>query len=399
MSPEQAMGELVDARSDIFSLGIVLYQLLTGARPFVDSSSSIGEVFRKLCEEAPTAPQEINPSVPSSLAEVVLKSLAKQPEQRFQTVDEFMSSLIESNPRKTLSRPRLSLKRREKENEKSPVAFTNGFHFSDIFGELSGGAAGNAEEISPPTEETSSARSSELKDASERTLEDVRQSYRVTDERIRDGAQQMNLEDVTLQSGARDSDPTASGLLPYRPTPSTRREELTQYPSAIAWLRVYDSAHAQREFRLAGKVTIGRSGFPLPSLEAAEIEREIVISDPLVSRQHACISLENNHFYITDMGSWHGTFVNGEQIQKHELGHGDEITVGGTLIVFTQSLLPGTLAEAKGVTPEVLAEANKLGVSPGILAEAKRIQKSEAKRLQEFSTIWDQLTSSARYVR
>lgn len=91
MSPEQVLGKPVDARSDVFSLGLVCYELLTGRRPF--SAGSVAESFRNIVQNAPVPPQEITPSVPRVIGEIVMKSLAKEPDQRFQTVDDFLGEL------------------------------------------------------------------------------------------------------------------------------------------------------------------------------------------------------------------------------------------------------------------------------------------------------------------
>lgn len=97
MSPEQVLGKPVDARSDIFSLGVVFYELLTGRKPF--SADSTAKLFSKIVEEEPASPRQIDPSVPASINEIVLKSLAKEPGQRFQTADHFLRTLAGSNPR------------------------------------------------------------------------------------------------------------------------------------------------------------------------------------------------------------------------------------------------------------------------------------------------------------
>ena len=79
MSPEQVMGKPVDGRSDIFSLGVVFYELLTGRKPF--SAESTAKLFSKVVEEEPASPRQLDPSVPASINETVLKSLAKEPGQ------------------------------------------------------------------------------------------------------------------------------------------------------------------------------------------------------------------------------------------------------------------------------------------------------------------------------
>ncbi len=97
MSPEQVMGKPVDGRSDIFSLGVVFYELLTGRKPF--SAESTAKLFSKIVEEEPASPRQLDPSVPASINETVLKSLAKEPGQRFQTADHFLRALAGSDPR------------------------------------------------------------------------------------------------------------------------------------------------------------------------------------------------------------------------------------------------------------------------------------------------------------
>jgi serine/threonine protein kinase len=97
MSPEQVMGKPVDARSDIFSLGVVFYELLTGRKPF--SGESAAELFRNIVKEVPKSPRQIDSSIPISISEIVLKSLAKEPSQRFQTADSFVGALAGANLR------------------------------------------------------------------------------------------------------------------------------------------------------------------------------------------------------------------------------------------------------------------------------------------------------------
>jgi Protein kinase domain len=91
MSPEQAEGKLVDARSDLFSLGSVLYAMCTGRPPF-RAGTSIA-VLKRLCEETPTPIRETNPEIPDWLVAVVAKLHAKDPASRFQSAAEVASVL------------------------------------------------------------------------------------------------------------------------------------------------------------------------------------------------------------------------------------------------------------------------------------------------------------------
>jgi predicted Ser/Thr protein kinase/tetratricopeptide (TPR) repeat protein len=91
MSPEQITGKPVDARSDIFSTGVVLYELLTGQRPF--PGANITEVTHKIVHEACPIPSTARLGLPPAFNPIVLKCLAKLPEQRFQSAAELAEVL------------------------------------------------------------------------------------------------------------------------------------------------------------------------------------------------------------------------------------------------------------------------------------------------------------------
>ena len=92
MSPEQVKGSsTLDARSDLYSLGVTLYECVTGSRPFEGDSDFA--VLSAQCNEAPVPPQQKKAAVPMELNQAILKSLAKDPADRFQTAAEFREAL------------------------------------------------------------------------------------------------------------------------------------------------------------------------------------------------------------------------------------------------------------------------------------------------------------------
>jgi len=93
-SPEQARGETVDLRSDLYSTGVLLYEMLTGRPPFT-GETAVSVAYQHVSEVAPT-PSTINPNISSAIDSVVMKALAKDRVARFQSASEFRTALIAS---------------------------------------------------------------------------------------------------------------------------------------------------------------------------------------------------------------------------------------------------------------------------------------------------------------
>jgi eukaryotic-like serine/threonine-protein kinase len=91
MSPEQVKGRPVDGRSDIFSLGVLLYEILTGEKPF--PGQSITTVIYKIVNEDPIPPRTLNPSIHPGLSDIVMRALTKEPEVRYQSCRELLEDL------------------------------------------------------------------------------------------------------------------------------------------------------------------------------------------------------------------------------------------------------------------------------------------------------------------
>jgi serine/threonine protein kinase len=93
MSPEQVQGKKVDIRSDIYSLGVTFYQMLTGVNPYNGLTTEY-EVYSRIVKDDLPPPQDIYPGIPDYFLAILKKALAKQPEDRFQTCDDFLNAFV-----------------------------------------------------------------------------------------------------------------------------------------------------------------------------------------------------------------------------------------------------------------------------------------------------------------
>lgn len=98
ISPEQAKGDITDAKADLYSVGIMMYEMLTGRLPF-DSDSAVSIAIKQISDN-PTRPREIVPDIPEALEEITLKAMAKNPNTRYQSASQMLRDIddFKKNP-------------------------------------------------------------------------------------------------------------------------------------------------------------------------------------------------------------------------------------------------------------------------------------------------------------
>ncbi len=96
MSPEQIKGKAIDGRADIFSLGVMLYEMTTGQKPF--QAQDVATVLYRILNQEPEPPRKLNPSIPQGVSSTIMKALAKSPHLRYESCREFLDDLKNYRP-------------------------------------------------------------------------------------------------------------------------------------------------------------------------------------------------------------------------------------------------------------------------------------------------------------
>lgn len=103
MSPEQVRGEAIDARSNLFSLGVIMYEMMTGRKAF--DGHDAGEIKRHVLEVAVNPPHQVNRKIHSALSDIIVKALAKNPAERYQTGQDLVTDLEKYRQSSTVAKP------------------------------------------------------------------------------------------------------------------------------------------------------------------------------------------------------------------------------------------------------------------------------------------------------
>lgn len=448
MSPEQASGKPVDARSDTFSLGVTLYEALTGRQPF--TGDSIAEVLGRLVGQAPPPLRRFTPSLPPRIEQIVLKSLEKSPDQRYQAVDEFIAALTEArvpllamhsppflgrasgNPQVCDGRPAggidtvsmpAELQCRSAPSAPAPLTVRRSFgtrlvwvlvvalciatavFFVGKWAILTHAPAPSLSHSASPVASPQGRGGLSLEHLTAFAILALGTALALwmwrSAHRKRRAAVASNTSSTkpltSDQQGQATSGtvkaPPSSGTAPrgsklygtrsypldeiqHAPTdevqpytsPGAAAEVLKPEVSSTARLVIANGPMRGRQFRLKDNFTIGSAS-----------DCDLVLSDDAVAGCSAKICLENDAYYLYQLGERTDTLVvvNDVGAQRQDLRDRDEIQIGKTIMLFIQQ---------EGVKVAAFSDLS----TDNLTVEAKR-------RLLEFDSVWRRLTDSVRH--
>jgi serine/threonine protein kinase len=320
MAPEQLRGEPIGAAADIFSVGVVLYQMLTGRVPF--KGDSLVSVMYRITHEDPPAPSTLAPALPGALDRVVARALAKQPAQRYASAQEFAQALRDAvQPGFAAD---ASGAPRPAAADRGVARMAQALHPGALFARW--GAAWRR-----ATSRTD--RGADQRDAADVTV------IRLPVPAPADGPAEPRPGEATVVATAAAA-PVAASTPPTVPL-ADRTMLLPAGASALQQPTPRPSVQlvvtASADARMVGRV------FPIDN-ERFELGRgadvDLAIPDHLCSRRHAVIEATGAGFVLRDVSSSNGTVLNGRLIDRgtaQPLLFGAAIRIGDTVLTFTHA--------------------------------------------------------------
>lgn len=298
MAPEQALEARADARSDLFSLGSLLYELLTGQRAF--AGRGVSEILMRLAYEQPAAPSLAVPGLPPAIDAVVARALEKDPSRRYPGATAFaedLDDLLSGRPPRHASAQR-----------------------------------------APAKPSTSPAHAP-------KSAAPAKPATRLAPTPQRDVPTQPAIVAGSQPRAAPGPRPPAAAAPPRQPQPTARATSSTPPPGAEQ-TRVAGSGGETLAFPPGKRVSLAflsgpRSGdvyvLEHPSVligrEGGGAGAGIELADSQVSRAHAVFECHGSRFIVRDLESTNGTFVDGQRIREHELENHGEFQVGATRLM------------------------------------------------------------------
>src|SRR5215469_10496473 len=299
MSPEQGTGQPVDRRSDIYSLGIVLYHALTGRVPFT-ADSPLSITVKHLNDPIPVENLRAK-GVPQPVEQVLLKMTAKVPVDRYQTTDELIEALTSALTASQLTLPRWRTGLKPMDTSRQAV-------------EMPGAGASPLSNI----DGVSGLVSQPLAPVSQPSIANLRQQQMVTVACFRCGSANQSDRLFCTSCGYELSDKWASADRYLAPNGRP----------LLARLSLQNGQMAGRSYLFHQVVTtIGRTN-----------GNDLIISGRTVSRRHARLWFDGGRWFLEDMQSANGTLVNNMRLHPNQavpLNDGDIINFGDEIVVFS----------------------------------------------------------------
>ncbi|HVE85829.1 MAG TPA: protein kinase [Myxococcales bacterium] len=343
MSPEQAVGKPLDHRADIFSAGLVLYELLTGVRPLQRSSEVATHVAAMECKiDPPSAVSE----TPSELDAVVMKALAKSPGDRYPDADAFQRAITKLCARKKW------------DAGESELSELMRILFADRLAEEGEGEAPPppAEEPEAPEDREDDRREAPEDDENDHTAEDFRRKGRAPPPPRREASRALRARDredrppVADEDGSRPLYRTGeSYAAPNEPQPGGEPQGRDIYGEDDPLPEPLDDGPPPEE----DDAESTRAGPPrklvfIDGPDKGMVKRfagvrmvlgrtescTVMLSDKSVSRRHLELVQGERGVLLRDLGSGNGTKVNGERADEKILHHEDVVEIGQTQFQF-----------------------------------------------------------------